>query len=148
MRDSKKAIRTAYYNTLKDVIVLGGNTVPVMTRIKSDTMMPYVKLSTQTAVQGPRGKRNCDTQDTTFLLDIVTGYDGNRGGKEDADTIADQILELLTPDDDADLPDLGSDFRIVQTTVEADFDLEEELPLSKIIIRRLIRLRNQIEQLV
>jgi hypothetical protein len=148
MRDSKLALRTAYYTALKDAVTLGGYTVPVMDRIKSDTTIPYVKLSTQTAVPGPRGKRDCTVQDTTILLDIVTAYDGNRGGKQDADLIADQLLELLDPDDDTLLPDLGADFRLVSTVVESDIDLEEELPPSKILIRRLIRLRNQIEQLI
>lgn len=148
MRDSKLAVRTAYYNALKGNITLNGNNVPAMDRIKAKQQTPYIKLSTQTAVEGQRGKIDCKTQDTTILIDIVTAYDGDRGGKQDADIIADQCLEILAPEDDADLPSLGDDFRIVQTIVESDFDQEEAITPTSIQIRRLIRFRNTIEQLI
>lgn len=146
MRDSKRAMRTAYFNVLNGSLSIDSTDVPVADKIRSDIRPPYVKLSTQTAVDGPSGKIQCRTHDTTILLDIVTNYDGNKGGKHHCDLIAEQIFPLILPEDDDNLPDLGTDFRIVRTEVESDFDIEEKNQTST-IVRRLIRLRNTIEQL-
>lgn len=142
MRDSKLAIRTAYFTALNGNITLAGFDVPVWDRVPTRQSYPYVKLSTQTSVF-LGGKQTCVRQDTTILLDIVTSYDGEQGGKQDADLIADQCLILLTDT----LPILIGDLKLVMTQVDSDFDIEES-SASGYIIRRLIRFRNTIQQLV
>jgi len=147
MRDSKLAIRTAYFNALDGNITLNGRVVPPLDRVPADQKAPYIKLSTQTSTEGIGGKKDCKLQETTILLDIVTAYDSSRGGKQDTDLIADQVLQILAPEDTADLPSLGNDFQLVNTQIESDFDIEEKNQ-TVYVYRRLIRFRNQVEQLV
>lgn len=140
MRDAKLAVRTAYYNALNGQVSLAGSNVPVWDRVPAQQMYPYIKLSTQTSASVPSGKGACQLQESTLLIDIVTSFDGQQGGKQDSDLIAAQVLNLLT---EGPLPTLVSPFKLMLTDVDTDFDLEETSPAGY-IIRRLIRFRNVI----
>lgn len=142
MRDSKRALRTAYFNALNGNITLSGRNVPVWDRVPTREKYPYIKLAEQTTAQAG-GKRGCLMQDTTILLDIVTSFDGEQGGKQESDIIADQCFVILT---EGTPPSMGTDFKLVGVTVDSDFDLEES-SAAGYIVRRLIRFRNSIQQL-
>lgn len=142
MRDSKRALRTAYFTALNGNITLSGRDVPVWDRVPTRQGYPYIKLAEQTITEAG-GKRGCLMQEATLLLDIVTSFDGEQGGKQESDLIADQVFVILT---EGTPPSMGTDFKLVVVRVDSDFDLEETSPTGY-IVRRLIRFRNSIQQI-
>lgn len=139
MRDTGLPLRTAYYSALNGNITINGRVVPVYDGAPSNAVYPYILLSTQDSSEGI-GCRNATATEDTILIDIVTGFQGNSGGKKQGDQIADQVLQIVHPD-----LELSGDFQNLGTTLESSTTLTE-LSGSDKIFRKLLRFRHNIYQ--
>jgi len=93
MRNIKKFVRKAYWNALNNTIVYNGGNVPCYDTFAPDNAsFPYILITNQTQADDK------DNQDynyiTTITLDVVTAGIAPYG-RLDADTIADNILQLV-----------------------------------------------------
>lgn len=139
MKDTGLAVRTAYYQALEGNVEIEGITVPVYDGVPSDAEFPYILLSTQDSIGGRELKDDdCFNTDESILLDIVTGFPGNTGGKKQSDLIANEILQIVHPK-------ITIDSKEVRTTFISGITLEEQNGAQK-IFRRLLRFRNNIFQ--
>jgi hypothetical protein len=139
MKDTGLAVRTAYYQALEGNVAVNGITVPVYDGAPSDAEFPYILLSTQDANGGLSLKDDeCFNTEETILLDIVTGFPSNTGGKKLSDLIANEILQIVHPK-------ITIDAKEVHTTFVAGTTLEEQDGAKK-IFRRLLRFRHNIYQ--
>lgn len=115
-----KAIRTAYFTALNgNVLDKESNAISFYDAfaIPNDATYPYVVLSSQTATQV--SLKRCKKYNTTMVVDIVTGSTDPIGRSESED-IAEQITDIITPDNfkDLDLTALG--YQLGNTEIESD----------------------------
>ena len=93
MRNIKTFVRKAYWSALNNVITYKGAPVPCYDTFAPDNAsFPYILIGNQTQADDK------DNQDynyvTTIVLDVVTASIAPYG-RLDADTIADEILQLV-----------------------------------------------------
>jgi hypothetical protein len=139
MKDTGLALRTAYYQALEGNVEIDGITVPVYDGAPSEAEFPYILLSTQDSTSGISIKDDdCFNTDDTILLDIVTGFRGNTGGKKLSDLIANEVLQIVHPK-------ITIDAKEIRTSFVASTTLEEQTGEKK-IFRRLLRFRHNIFQ--
>jgi hypothetical protein len=139
MKDSGLAVRTAYYQALNGNVEVDGVNVPVYDGAPSGADYPYILLSTQDSTEGKGLKDDdCFNLDETILLDIVTGFPSNTGGKRQHDLIANEILQLIHPK-------ITIDSKEVRTTLVNGTTLEE-ISGDRKIFRKLLRFRHNIFQ--
>lgn len=117
-----KAIRTAYYTALNGNVTHNGNEVPLFDAyaIPEGISYPYILLSSQTSSQ-LRIKR-CKRYNASILIDIVTGST-DPIGRSDAEDIAEQIDNIVSPDTFKDLDLSTYDYQICDTYRDNDTDL-------------------------
>lgn len=120
-----KAIRTAYYTALSGNVTFNGNDVPVFDAyaIPDGVTYPYILLSSQTSNQ--LNIKRCKRYNASILIDIVTGST-DPIGRSDAEDIAEQIEDIVSPDTFLD-PDLTSyGYQLGNTTREGDNDISDK----------------------
>lgn len=120
-----KAIRTAYYNALEGNITYNGIEVPIFDAyaVSDGVTYPYVLLSSQTSNQ-LRIKR-CKRYNASILIDIVTGST-DPIGRSDAEDIAEQVDNIISPDTFIDLDLSAYDYQICDTYRDNDTDLSDK----------------------
>lgn len=120
-----KSIRTAYYTALNGNITFNSKVVPVFDAfaLPDGVTYPYILLSSQTSNQ-LRIKR-CKRYNATILVDIVTGST-DPIGRSDAEDIAEQIDNIVSPDTFKDLDLSDYDYQIIDTYRDNDTDLSDK----------------------
>lgn len=164
MIDVQKPVRAGYIATLENMIGVDRNGssyfVPIYDRVPARTPYPYIVIAQQTqsgqSVKYP-STRGCRTFESTILLNVHTAFMGDEGGKEQADTIAEKIIELVLPYDEISGKELvGVDVGIDYQDKLHIFDLELEDTFggeqiteteTDYSIRRSIRFRNYIQKI-
>jgi len=120
-----KAVRTAYYTALDGNITFNSNVVPVFDAftVPDGVSYPYILLSSQTSNQ--LSIKRCKRYNASILIDVVTGST-DPIGRSDAEDIAEQIEDIVNPDNFVD-PDLSVyGYQIVNTTREGDNDISDK----------------------
>lgn len=112
-----KAVRTGYYEALNEVI-----SAPVYDAfaIPEQPQYPYVLISSQSSVQ--RTIKRCKAYDVQITLDIVTGST-DQIGMSQAEDIAEEIGDIINPDDFVDIDITANGYRIGNTFRTADGQL-------------------------
>lgn len=120
-----KAIRTAYYTALNGQITFNGDVIPVFDAyaVPEGIKYHYILLSSQTSNQ-LRIKR-CKRYNASILIDIVTGST-DPIGRSDAEDIAEQIDNIVSPDTFKDLDLSAYDYQICDTYRDNDTDLSDK----------------------
>jgi len=120
-----KAIRTAYYTALSGNVTFESKIVPVFDAfaLPDGIPYPYILLSSQTSNQ-LRIKR-CKRYNVSILIDIVTGAT-DPIGRSDAEDIAEQVDEIISPDTFGDLDLSAYDYQICDTYRDNDTDLSDK----------------------
>lgn len=95
MRDPSLKLRQAYYALINGNVSYGGVVVPLFDMIapKGQTR-PFIVFTDQTNVED--GCKTNKSTESTVLIEVETGFDNSYGGQEMADSIGDDVLELLT----------------------------------------------------
>jgi hypothetical protein len=139
------ALRKGYFAKINGQIMNGVDTVPVydIFAIPEETTYPYILLSSQTSTQ--RINKGNKIYNATMLIDIVTG-DLNPIGREQSETIADQIELLVNPLDRSDIDITAHGYEIGDTYREDDSDLGAKND-QYYILRKLMRYRHIITKL-
>jgi len=143
MKDPNFALRRAYFQRLNGALNYNGENVPVYNRPPDEDKYPFVVLSSQTSID--ESNKTSYQWECTLLVDVVTGFDGNYGGFQQADYIANQIIGLIRTRQ-IEYLDLGEDFQMVTSTVD-DMTTIDSQSNSHYICRKLIRFRHIINQL-
>lgn len=123
----------AYFQTLTG---LGAS---IFDRVSEQQAFPYIHLSDircdnfDTATE--------DLYDCEVLFDIVTGFDTKTGGRKQADTISEALLDAVSDN----LVQIG-DFQIVRCRLLTTNYLDEQSD-STMIIRKLCRVQFIVEQI-
>lgn len=138
MKDIFLPIRQAYYTALQGNITLNSQVVNVYDVVPMDAQYPYVVFAQQQSTV-TNLKRGCEAYQATILLEIVTKYAAYKGGRKDADTIADQIYSLLNPP----LPQTDG-MQIGLTYPDTDFDQGREMTQTHTINRRFMQFKNAV----
>lgn len=120
-----KAIRTGYFNALDGNITFNSQIVPVFDAyaLPENTPYPYILLSTQTSNQLRIKARK--RYNASVTVDIVTGST-DPIGRSDSEDIAEQIEEIINPDDFTDLDLSAYDFQLGNTFRDSDNDLADK----------------------
>lgn len=140
-----KALRTGYFAKLDGNVMNGINPVPVydLFALPEITDYPYILLSSQTSSQ--IGAKSSKSYNATILIDIVTG-DNQPIGREQSETIADQIEMLVNPDDRTDVDITANGYEIGDTWREGDGDMKNKNN-EYYIVRKLMTYRHIITKL-
>lgn len=120
-----KALRVGYFTALDGNITFNSNVVPVFDAfaIPEGGSYPYILLSSQTSNQ-LRIKR-CKRYNASILIDIVTGST-DPIGRSDAEDIAEQIDNIVSPMSFEDLDLSAYDYQICDTYRDNDTDLSDK----------------------
>lgn len=116
------AIRKAVFAALFESISHGGEFVGVYDayEIPDGISYPYILISSQTSSQRvTKGRR---PMDDTLLIDIVTGFKAPEG-RELSDEIAEQVNELINPDDRANLDTSANGFIVGDINLQSERDM-------------------------
>lgn len=140
-----KALRTGYFAKLDGNVMNGITPVPVydLFALPEITDYPYILLSSQTSSQ--IGVKSSKSYNATILIDIVTG-DNQPIGREQSETIADQIEMLVNPDDRTDVDITANGYEIGDTWREEDGDMKNKNN-EYYIVRKLMTYRHIITKL-
>lgn len=104
-----KAVRTGYYSALDGNISAD---VYDAFAIPDHPQYPYVLISSQTSVQ--RTIKRCKAYDVSITLDIVTGSTDPIGMGQ-AEDIAEEIEDIINPDDFVDIDLTSNGYKIGNT---------------------------------
>jgi len=143
MNDPGEALRKGYYTALNGNITVNSANVPVYDRVPNNIGYPFIKLSTQTTTD--ISDKTAFMTNNTIVIDIVTGYDGNDGGKADSDDIANQVLGLIRTRSSGYIDLTADGFNIVTTTLDSSNTIEENKD-THYIYRRVLTFRHIIHE--
>jgi hypothetical protein len=120
-----KAIRTAYENALMGNVTFNSEVVPVYDAfaIPEQKGYPYILLSSQTSNQ--LKIKRCKRYNASILIDIVTGST-DPIGRSNAEDIAEQIDNIVSPTTFKDLDLSAYDYQICDTYRDNDTDLSDK----------------------
>ena len=143
MQDVSSPLRAAYFEALNGQISAQDGTgqtvpVPVLDNVATKQKGPYIHFRDQTNVPD-QVCADGTANDATVLLEIVTEYQSDLGGRAQADVIAGQIYARI-PSALVDPPGMN----ITHTGVQMDQSLSKEASQTHSFFRRLIRFRNTI----
>lgn len=125
MRDINLQLRQAYYEILNGNILLSGQPVKIYYMfVPQDYPLDYVLI--QSINSTGRESKNDQDRDTTIQFLISTRRKNNSG--YEADTIADQILNLAYPNRQAVIDGCMS-MELVSDLTLADFDPQAKLQI-------------------
>jgi len=108
--------------------------VPIFDRVPDLQAYPYIHISDLNCSDFTTADQ--DIWESEIILDVVTGFDGNHGGRKQADTIGNLILTGLL---DTRPIDIGDHIIISSELINSQY-LDEEQG-DNLIIRKLIRIR-------
>lgn len=138
MRDVFLPLRQAYWQRLHKQIVLNGVQIPFYDVVPKTPTYPYIVVRQQNKTV-ESGKRGCEVYQAFIMLEIVTSYESQKGGRKDADTIAEQMFDLL----DEDFPSPAGMY-FDSTYEDSDFDQGREITQEGTTNRRFIQFRNTV----
>ena len=120
-----KAVRTAYYTALDGSITFDSVVVPVYDAyaVPDGIPYPYILLSSQTSNQ--LSIKRCKRYNVSVIVDIVTGST-DPIGRSDAEDIAEQIEDIINPDDFTDLDLSAYGYQLGNTLKDSDNDLTDK----------------------
>jgi hypothetical protein len=142
MIDVQSPIREAYVTALDGHLTAKngfGKTVnvPVLDNVAGGQKAPYVGIREQTVTQD-RIATGCSLMDATILLEIVTEYQSDLGGREQADLIASQIYARIP----SALPGEIAGLMLEGVRLQMDYSPPKEAGQTVSFFRRLLRFRN------
>lgn len=120
-----KAVRTAYFTALDGNIIFNSIAVPVYDAyaVPDGIPYPYILLSSQTSNQ--LSIKRCKRYNVSVIVDIVTGST-DVIGRSDAEDIAEQIEDIINPDDFTDLDLSANGYQLGNTSRDNDTDLTDK----------------------
>lgn len=140
MNDSL-AIRKGVFLALDENITLNSEIVAVYDafEIPDGVSYPYILLSSQSSSQRvTKGRR---PQDAEITIDIVTGFRSPEG-REQSEDIADQINELINPDDRSNLDLSAYGYKMGDINIRRSYDVTDKNDIyyvyRKIVVYSLI----------
>ncbi len=142
MKDVGFAIRKAYYSKLNGAVTLNASNVAVYDNVPNSANYPYIQISNVSVVDNST-KDNFNSN-CIVTVQVFTGTDGTNYSKADADTISNQVMQLLI--NRSSLPDASPDFKVITNTLESSSYLENQFD-GFYEVRKIIRIRNIVEQL-
>src|SRR6185312_16434969 len=93
MKDASKTIRTAYYNSLNNVVTFNSAGVPLYDAVPSNAAYPYIYVSDYTTVE--ETTKDFFGQNVTITLVVAMKYPANYGGQSDIDGIVSQVTGIV-----------------------------------------------------
>jgi hypothetical protein len=120
-----KAVRTAYFNALDGQITFNALPVPIFDAyaLPDGVSYPYILLSSQTSNQ--LMIKRCKRYNSSILVDIVTGST-DPIGRSDAEDIAEQIDNIINPNDFIDIDLSAYNYQLGNTNRDNDTDLSDK----------------------
>ena len=127
---------------LKNIIVRTGQPVSVYDVVPPDTDYPYVVLTGQNVIET---NFNTDKRLTEIItdVDVVTGYDGSFGGKQQMYEISDQVIGIIRKVPGSYLSLEG--FTMLTSTLDSTVAIQEQSETNVLFINRL-RFRHKIQE--
>jgi hypothetical protein len=145
MKDANKTIRTAYYNSLNNIVTFNAAGVPFYDAVPSNAAYPYIYVSDYTSAEDTT--KDFFGQNVTITLVATMKYPANYGGQSDVDGIAAQVSAIVrgtltTSDPLSFLPD----FQNVITQIDQSNYFRQEVA-DGIVFYRTMKFRHRILQL-
>ncbi len=133
---------SAYKAALNGNVSYQLTNVPVYSWVPSDKTPPYIYISDFTDFTDFQGTcKDSFGHNTTTLLEIVTAFDGDTGTMKAVNEISDLVIRII-----GDGLTLVADFQDVISNVDS-FNIITEPVDDQVIIRGLLRMRNEIKEL-
>jgi hypothetical protein len=124
MLDPAEKLREAYFTALNGNLTdLASANVPLYDRVPSNVGNKYVYVSDYTVNDSLTDKQEFGFECTITLV-AVCKYNGDTGGKKEADRIAEQITTLIRT---RSYLDLGSEFNMITAQLDASNTFEKQL---------------------
>lgn len=142
MKDVGYSLRKAYYAKLNGAVTLNAVAVPVYDNVPDSANYPYIQVSNVSVVDNST-KSNFNSN-CVVTIQVFTGTDGTNYSKADADTISNQVMQLLI--NRSSLPDASPDFKVITNLLESTGYIESQFD-GFYEVRKVIRIRNIVEQL-
>lgn len=145
MKDTAKAIRTAYYSALNNVVTLNSSPVPFYDQVPSGAAFPYMYVSDFTCVE--ETTKDVFGWNATITIVAAMKYTANYGGQSDIDNIAGQIENIVRGAATTSQPlSFLPDFMNVITELDQSNFFKVEAP-DGIVFYRTLKFRHRLQQL-
>ena len=142
MKDVGYSLRKAYYDKLNGAVTLNAVAVPVYDNVPDSANYPYIQISNISVVDN--STKDNFNNNCVVTVQVFTGTDGTNYSKADADTISNQVMQLLI--NRSSLPNAAPDFKVVTNLLESTGYIESQFD-GFYEVRKVIRIRNIVEQL-
>ena len=124
MKEPGEKLREAYFTELNGNLTdLDSANVPLYDRVPSNVGKKYVYVSDYTVNDSLTDKTDYGFE-TTITLVIVCKYNGDSGGKKEADRIAEQITTLIRK---RTYLSMGVEFTMLTSQLDASNSFEKQL---------------------
>ena len=147
MKDLGLIIRTKFWERLNGIEYAEDTFLNVYdsASVPANVNPPYVTIGTFLSTELGEGSKQSYGQECILLLEVITKASNSYGGKELADIISNEIIELCRTRQSGYF-DLSPDFQLISILLENTQTIED-LVETGLISRRLIRFRLKVHQL-
>lgn len=144
MKDVSEALRTAYASVLDGKIIYNGVPVQAYGRtIPVDAVYPLISIPNQFGFN--TSSKDCFSTTETVDIDIIA-RSANGGNGSAVDKIASQVMQIIGKMNQADYPEIDSEFFISEIRFDSHRSLTER-DLTYIYDRKVVSFTNDIQQL-
>lgn len=141
MRDTGYQLLKAYKAALNGNVSYNSNNVPILSRIDSGRVTPYIQIGEVTSATDLGYEcKDIHSYDCTILIDVYTFFPDASGSPKPSLEIADAILQLI-----GEGVTIDSGFHETIPVLESSEQITE-VNGKQIVIRRLLRMRNQLTE--
>ena len=90
-------LRQAYISLLRNNISVNGVNVPIYNKVPNNATKPLIEIIGQNSILGAEDTQDSFMSEAVIPIRILTASTGGAGGDEQAEYIADKVLNLLEP---------------------------------------------------
>ena len=141
MKLPSKQVQIAYYTALNGNVTYNSAEVPVYDVVPTASSYPYIVLGDQIINDRPSTKDSFIT-DVTMQVDVVTGFEGNYGGKSQMYDISSDVTDIIR----TRVPLSLTGFTMITSTLDLASIIVEQTDTHILYINR-IRFRHLIQEI-
>lgn len=147
MRDLGLLLRTKLFERLNQTITYNNKLVKCYdyTAVSTQAEAPYILLGNFSSTEIGEGSKQSYGQECFHDIEIVTTFGNAYGGRYAADSIADEVMQLIRTRQ-AGYLDLSPYWQCISVQVDNTTNLQE-LQNSEMVVRRIIRFRFNIYEI-
>jgi hypothetical protein len=106
-------LRQAYISLLRNNVIVDNISVPIYNKVPNNATKPLIEIIGQHSILGAEDTQDSFMTEAVIPIRILTASTGGAGGDEQAEEIANKVLNLLEPNIEGEYALILDDYKIV-----------------------------------